>query len=49
MLLDDLAADGIPDTALFAPGGTVAAIQVAESARVSSLAIVRTSDRACAD
>jgi hypothetical protein len=45
LMLDDLAAGGIPDTALLAPGGTVAAVPVAESARVVSLAIVRTSDR----
>jgi hypothetical protein len=45
VLLDDLAAGGIPDRALLAPGGTVAAVPVAESARVVSMAIVRTSDR----
>jgi hypothetical protein len=44
VLLDDLAAVGIPEAALLAPGGTVAAVYVAESARVFSLAIVRTSD-----
>jgi hypothetical protein len=41
----DLAAGELPPQTLFAPGGTVAAMPVVESARVSSLAIVRTDDR----
>ena len=46
LLLDDIAAGELPAEATLAPGGAVAAVEVAESARVVSLAIVRTSDRA---
>jgi hypothetical protein len=45
VLLVDLAAGELPAQTVFAPGGTVAAVPVIESARVSSLAIVRTDDR----
>lgn len=45
VLLDDLADGELPAAAVLAPGGTVAAVPVIESARVSSLAIIRTADR----
>ncbi len=45
VLLGDLAEGVLPDQAVLAPGGAVAAVPVAESARVSSRAIVRTDDR----
>ena len=45
VLLVDLSAGELPPQTVFAPGGTVAAVPVVESARVSSLAIVRTDDR----
>ena len=43
--LGDLAEGELPPAAVLAPGGAVAAVPVVESARVSSLAIVRTDDR----
>jgi hypothetical protein len=45
VLLGDLAVGALPPAAVLAPGGAVAAVPVIESARVSSLAIVRTDDR----
>jgi len=45
VLLGDLAEGELPAAAVLAPGGAVAAVPVVESARVSSLAIVRTDDR----
>ena len=36
----------LPTDAVLAPGGTVAAVPVVESARVASIAVIRTSDRA---
>ncbi len=45
VLLDDLADGDLPAATVLAPGGAVAAVPVVESARVSSLAIVRTDDR----
>lgn len=46
ILLEDLGTGELPADAMIAPGGAVAAVQVAESVRVVSLAIVRTSDHA---
>jgi hypothetical protein len=45
VLLSDIIEGELPVTAVLAPGGAVAAVPVIESARVSSLAIVRTDDR----
>jgi hypothetical protein len=45
VFLGDLAEGELPPAAVLAPGGAVAAVPVVESARVSSLAIVRTDDR----
>lgn len=44
VLLGDLADGELPGVAVRAPGGTVAAVPVVESARVASLAIVRIDD-----
>lgn len=46
VLLGELAEGELPAAAVLAPGGTVAAVPVVESARVSSLAIVRVEDHA---
>jgi len=45
VLLTDITEGDLPDAAVLAPGGAVAAVPVVESTRVSSLAIVRTDDR----
>jgi hypothetical protein len=45
VLLSDITEGELPVTAVLAPGGAVAAVPVIESARVASLAIVRTDDR----
>jgi len=46
VLLGEIADGELPAAAVLAPGGAVAAVPVVESARVSSLAIVRVEDRA---
>jgi hypothetical protein len=45
VLLGDLAEGDLPASAVLAPGGDVAAVPVFETARVYSLAIIRTDDR----
>lgn len=45
VFLGDLAEGELPAAAVLAPGGAVAAVPVVESARVSSLVIIRTADR----
>jgi hypothetical protein len=46
VFLDDLADGDLPASAVVAPGGAVVAVPVFETARVYSLAILRTEDRA---
>jgi hypothetical protein len=46
LILDDLVDAELPADAVLAPGGAVAAVPVVESARVASIAVIRTSDRA---
>ena len=45
VLLSDITEGELPPAAVLAPGGAVVAVPVVESARVSSLAIVRIEDR----
>jgi hypothetical protein len=46
VFLGDLAEGDLPASAVLAPGGSVAAVPVVETARIYSLAIIRTDDRA---